>query len=350
MPQGLSVDDFALRRGRTYGTILVDLERHHVVDLLPGRTASALASWLVAHPGPEIIIRDRDGEYRQVASAGAPSARHVANRFHLLGNLRDVMRRIFNRHAPRLAQIPAPGHAHQPLTRHRQDSDASRERTCAGMQAMFDRIHALAAQGLTKSAIGRTLGMHRHTVQKYLALETPPERRHVSHKTGILTPYAGYILERWRHGSHNARQLWREIAAEGYPGSYQNVARLMGELRRHERRGEPWPHAPPGLTAAQAVRCLETFTRLLRARPVKDARQRLEQWMEESEAAESPELTSFMTKLRQDAEAVAAALELPFSQGQTEGQINRLKLVKRAMYGRAKFDLLRQRILYATAS
>jgi transposase len=72
--------------------------------------------------------------------------------------------------------------------------------------------------------------------------------------------------------------------------------------------------------------------------------------MEESEAAKSPELTAFITKLRQDAEAVAAALELPHSQGQTEGQINRLKLVKRTMYGQAKFDLLHQRILYVTAS
>jgi transposase len=174
MPRVLDVDDFALRRSGTYGTILVDLERHYVVDLLPGRTASALASWLVDHPGPEIIVRDRDGEYRQGASTGAPSAWRVADRFHLLRNLREVMLRNFNRHAPRLAPIPAPGHAHQPLTRHRQDRDASRERTRAGLQAMFDWIDALAAQRLTKSAIAWTLGVHRHTVQKYLSLETPP--------------------------------------------------------------------------------------------------------------------------------------------------------------------------------
>jgi transposase len=254
---GLATDvghlDFALRRGRTYGTILVDLDRHQVVDLLPGRTASALAAWLVAHPGIEIITRDRDGEYRQGASAGAPSAVQVADRFHLLRNLRDVMRRILTRHATRLAQLPAPGHCFQALTRHRRDRDASRKQTRAQMRARFDRIHALAKQGMTKSAIARTLGVHRHTVQKYLALQTPPERRHVSRTTSILTPYVGYIMERWQHGCRNAMQLWREISAHGYPGSYQTVARPTGELRRAERQGEPWPHAPPGLTPTQAV-------------------------------------------------------------------------------------------------
>jgi transposase len=100
----------------------------------------------------------------------------------------------------------------------------------------------------------------------------------------------------------------------------------------------------------QAVVRFETFAQLLRGRPVEDARQQLDHWMATAKATEIPELTAFVTKLRQDADAVAAALELPYSQGQTEGQINRLKMVKRAMYGRAKFDLLRQRVLYATAS
>jgi transposase len=381
-PRVLSVDDFALRRGRTYGTILVDLERHQVVDLLPERTAATLSVWLTEHPGVEVIARDRDGEYAQGAKTGAPTALQVADRFHLLRNLRDVVLRVLRRHAPLLQRVPAPGCAQQTLPRLRLDRDGSRERTRMAMRERFERIHALAARGLTKSAIARALGLHRHTVQKYLALGAAPERRHVTRKTSILAPYAGYILERWRQGSRNARQLWREIAAQGYPGSYQNVARLTGYLRRQEQLGLPLPHAPPGLTPTQAVgmlvrrstdrsedeqrtidqvqtvhpdvghavRRFEAFAQMLRQRPQEDAWQRLEQWMAEAAATGLPELTAFAIKLRQDAEAVAAALELSYSQGQTEGQVNRLKLLKRAMYGRAGFDLLRQRVLYTTAS
>lgn len=97
-PRVLSVDDFAFRRGRTYGSILVDLERHRVVDLLPDRSGGGLATWLRAHPGVHIISRDRSGEYADGARLGAPQALQVADRFHLLRNLRDVVLRVFKRH------------------------------------------------------------------------------------------------------------------------------------------------------------------------------------------------------------------------------------------------------------
>jgi transposase len=381
-PRVLSVDDFALRRGRTYGTILVDLEHRWIVDLLPDRTGITLATWLAEHPGVEVITRDRDGEYAQGARTGAPTAIQVADRFHLLRNLQDVVRRILKRHATLIAQVPAPGRSQPTLTRLRLDRDASKAHTRNQLRALFERIHALAAHGMSKSAIARALGLHRYTVQKYLALDAPPERRHHSRKPSILAPYERYLLERWEHGCRNARQLWREITALGYPGSYRNVARVTGYLRHQERLGHPLPHAPPGLTPTQAVGILvrrptdrtadeqraidqvqtvhpevgqavlrfKAFAQLLRDRPAEDARQRLEQWMTEAEATEIPELTAFVTKLRQDVDAVSAAFALPYSQGQTEGQINRLKLLKRSAYGRAKFDLLRQRVLYAAAS
>lgn len=380
-PQVLSVDDFALRRGRSYGTILVDLERHQVVDLLPDRTGTTLATWLAVHPEVEVITRDRDGEYALGARLGAPDAIQVADRFHLLRNLRDVVRRILKRHATLVAQVPAPGRSQQTLTRLRLDREASRAHTRDQMRARFEHIHALAAHGMSTSAIARALDIHRHTVQKYLALAAPPERRHFTRTTSILAPYEGYLLERWGQGCRNARRLWREIVSCGYPGSYRSVARVTGYLRRQERLGQPLPHAPPGLTPAQAVgilvrrptdrteaeqrtidqlqavhaevgqamRCFEACAQLLRQRS-EDARPRLEQWMADTEANGIPELTAFVTKLRQDIDAVSAALTLPYSQGQTEGQITRLKLLKRSMYGRAKFDLLRQRVLYAAAS
>jgi transposase len=381
-PRILSVDDFALRRGRIYGSILVDLERHRTVDLLLDRSASTFATWLVEHPGIEVISRDRSGEYADGARQGAPDAIQVADRFHLLRNLRDMALRVYKRHAKCLAQIAAPGASQQTLTRLRLDRAASKEQTRGQMRARFTAIHHLASTGMNRSAIARELGIHRHTVQKYLASDDPPERRHYTRTTSMLTPYEGYILARWRGGRRNAMQLWREIVAQGYAGSYRNVSRLTGYLHAQERTGCTAPFAPAGLTPAHAVGIMiirpenrtaeeqatlaqlpalhpeiaaiaslwESFAAMFRDRSGECPECQLEQWMAVVAGTNVPELTAFVTKLRQDRAAVVAALTLPYSQGQTEGRVNRLKLIKRSMYGRAKFDLLRQRVLYANAS
>ena len=190
-PRVLSVDDFAVRRGRTYGSILVDLESHRVVDLLPDRSGRTFAAWLTTHPGAEIISRDRGGEYAEAARRAAPAAIQVADRFHLLRNLRDVVLRIFKRHAKRIAQVVLPIAEPQSLIRLRPDRAASRERTRREMEDRFNAIQQLAAQGMNRSAIARALGLHRHTVQKYFTLAAAPERRHTTRKTSALTPYEG---------------------------------------------------------------------------------------------------------------------------------------------------------------
>jgi transposase len=387
VPRILSVDDFAFRRGRIYGSILVDLERHCTIDLLPDRSTGTFATWLLAHPGVAVVSRDRSGEYAEGARQGAPNAIHTAHRapadrFHLLRNLHDVVLRVFKRHARRLAQIAAPGATHQTLTRLRLDREASKAQTRGEMHARFTDIHHLASTGMHRSAIARELGVHRHTVQKYLAYDHPPERPHSTRKTSILASYEGYLLAQWHGGRHNAMQLWREIVAQGYTGSYRNVSRLTGYLRRQERTGCVMPPSPAGLSPTQAAGILvhrpenrtdeeqealarlpalhpelaavvarwESFADMFRDRDDEYPGCRLERWMSATTETNVPELKAFVTKLRQDVAAVVAALTLPYSQGQTEGRVNRLKLIKRSMYGRAKFDLLRQRAMYASTS
>jgi transposase len=246
---------------------------------------------------------------------------------------------------------------------------------------------------MNKSAIARTLGIHRHTVQKYSALESAPERKPRVRKVSALAPYEDYILKRFTDGCHNATQIYKEIVEQGYPGAYNNVARLTQYLKKCEREGKALPDAPPGLSAAQAKgilimrpekrteqetltiermkstdpdihRCcclFEEFARLFRDRDGstdsaadtdrrRPARAALQRWMEETKKSNIPELKAFAIKLSQDKEAVLAAMILPYSQGQTEGQVNKLKLIKRSMYGRGKFDMLRQRVLYASAA
>jgi len=381
-PTVLSVDDFALRKGRTYGTMVVDLEQHRVVDLLPERSADAVATWLNAHPGVQIVSRDRGGEYAEGAKRGAPEALQVADRFHLLRNLGDVTRRVLQRHAALVQRLPAPSPSPHGLSRLRLDREGAREATRARMRQRFEQIHDLAGSGMSKEAIARQLSLNRQTVYKYLALPAPPERHHAGPTVSALAPYEGYLLRRWAAGCHNARQLWRELHQQGYPGAYRNVARITGYLRHQARAGAQAPPAPAGLTPRQAVALLllrpgdrttaerqtveqvkglhqevrqavlllEGFARLLRASPQEQPDQPLGRWIGEVTGAGLPEFDAFVTKIRQDLAAVLAALRLPWSQGQTEGQITKLKLLKRSMYGRSGFDLLKQRVLYASAA
>ena len=238
-PKVLSVDDFSFRRGHKWGTILVDLEHNRAVDLLPDRSSDAFAAWLSRHPGVEVISRDRGGEYADAARKAAPSAIQVADRFHLIKNLGDVVLRVFQRRSESLKSIPAPGPNHLELTRLRLDREASCEHTKAQMNNLFRSIQALRWAGMNKSAIARTLGVHRHTVQRYAALERAPERKPRVRKASALAPYEDYILKRFADGCHNATQIHKEISEQGYPGSYKNVWRIIQYLKKCERDGEP---------------------------------------------------------------------------------------------------------------
>ncbi len=384
-PRVLSVDDFAFRRGTRYGTVLVDLERHTLVDVLPDRSADTFAHWLGEHPGVEIVSRDRGGEYAEAARRAAPDAVQVADRFHLLKNLRDVVLRVFKQHAEVLDLVPTPAVHFQKLTNLRLDRKAAKERSREQAHKLFRSIHALSKKGMKNAQISRTLGIHRHTVEKYLAFKVPPVRRHFTKKVSAIAPYEDYILKRWKEGCRNATQIHREISKQGYPGAYQNVVRITRYLKEQEVLGEPLPDTSPGISASHAAgilvkrsencseeelrtlrrlktvhqvtqRCctlFEEFARMLRdkeQRSEEQVRSRLEEWIEQTKASGVPELKAFAIKLLQDIEAVVAGMILPYSQGQTEGWVNKLKFIKRSMYGRGKFDLLRQRVLYASAT
>jgi transposase len=384
-PRILSVDDFAFRRGTRYGTVLVDLERHMLVDVLPDRSADTFARWLSEHPGVEVLSRDRGGEYAEAARRAAPQAVQVADRFHLLKNLGDVVSRVFRQHGEVLDLVPTPAHHLQRLTNLRLDREASKERTREKTRELFESIHALSRSGMKNAQVARELGIHRHTVEKYLTFKCPPQRRHFTKKVSAIAPYEDYILGRWEQGCRNATQIWREISEQGYPGAYKNVVRITRYLKEQERLAKPLPNRQSGILASHAAgilvkrpqnrseeetstlkrlktvhqsteRCctlFEHFAGMLRdneQRSEEQMRGRLEDWIGEAKASGVTELKAFAVKLFQDMEAVVAAMVMPYSQGQTEGRVNKLKLIKRSMYGRGKFDLLRQRVMYAGAA
>jgi transposase len=389
-PRILAVDDWAKRKGKSYGTILVDLERHQVVELLPERTAEALAKWLQAQPGVEVIVRDRSTTYADGASQGAPDAIQVADRWHLLKNLVETVEHILARHKRQLQRlVPAPtalpaadqrlAPAARPGIPGRQAERVRLQRRAVRL-AHYQQVLGLREQGLTLRTIADRLGLSQRTVNRFVAAGTFPERqRRHAKKPGLLSAHTAYLERRWAAGCHNGTQLWRELCDQGFQGSLSLVLNYVAQLRH----GDPAPDIQPGqpelVLRRYSPRQAAVFflrppdeltepeqqdvTHMTQASPViattytlaqrlaQLIRQRvaaaLDPWLVAAKAAALTEFKQFATGLERDKAAVLAALQLPWSNGQTEGQVNRLKLLKRQMYGRANFDLLRQRVLAA---
>jgi transposase len=390
----LGVDDWAWRKGQRYGTILVDLERRRVVDLLPDRRADTLAAWLKAHPSVSAVVRDRAGADADGATRGAPDAIQVADRFHLLRNGSDALRTVLDQHhrdlraAARAAQPPEPSvpdapaipepaaspEPERPMRAAERQSRAAQERRAA----RFAEVARRRGQGLSLKAIARTLGLGRKTVQRWLRAGQAPTWRHADRGTSILDPSQASLEERWQAGCHNAAALWRDLKAKGFPGQPGIVRAWATRRRRQDPPAAPVNMAgrpaaskaaePP--TPRRAVRLLTAQTdtlgdadrrfvaaRLERSPALATAVDRvsrfvtmvkdqvadaLDGWLREAEASA---LAPFAAGLRRDEDAVRAALTEPWSNGQVEGQVNRLKVIKRERYGRAGFDLLRGRVL-----
>jgi transposase len=380
-PNALGMDDWALKKGHDYGTILVDLEKHQVVDLLPDREAETVAAWLEAHPGVEIITRDRAGTYIEGATKGALDAIQIADRWHLLKNLGEAVQKMLEKHPADLRKAAKHVHEHTaavPVVDIARETDQIvDEKPPTRRELLFEKVMQLANQGHSKRAIARQLHLDWRTVTRYIAAGELP--KHLAPQNiSTVTPYLVYLERRWNEGCQNGKQLWQEIQAQGYTGSYSSVGRA---IRRHFRSadgrrvrqtsGNP---SPRPLSARQATRLLtrppedltseqidyrevlceccpeaaamypfaQRFVKLFEEHQV----EALDPWLDDALASSIVQLRNFAAGLKRDYAAVKAALTYEWSNGQAEGQINRLKTIKRQMYGRAKFDLLRQRVLF----
>jgi transposase len=264
-PRVLGVDDFALRKRHTYGTILVDLERRQPVALLPERTAEPVAQWLREHPGVEVIARDRASAYAEGARQGAPGAMQVADRFHVLQNLKDVLDHVFTLHEKTLDAVNATLHpppvpladgALAVLVPAPEMAPPAQQRVAqrlAHRQARHTQVWALHRQGWTAPAIAQHLGLSLRTVQRDLQTATfvGRTRRRDLGTRSVLNPYKPYLLERWNAGCHTALQLFRELQPQGYTGSYGRVAAYARRLR--QAQGLPPAHRRPRQTLPAVV-------------------------------------------------------------------------------------------------
>ena len=368
----LGVDDWAFRKGRRYGTILVDLEQHRVVDLLPDATAQSLTTWLQAHPSVEILSRDRAGAYAEGARQGAPNAIQVADRWHLLKNLSETLERVLDQNraamkqaSPALQETVAVA---WPPTKGKTAEDESRERRRKRLQR-YEQVVQLHQQGVEQREIARRLSVARATVAHYIRAGTFPERAPRSPAPTSLDAFKSYLHQRWQEGCRNACQLARELKEQGYTGTASWVRRYVTCLRQAQEKA-PTPKVPATRQVATWFLCRtqdldarqQAFVAALRQQcPAlqsaydlaqqflcmarKRNKEALPAWMQAAHDSGCTVLARFAASLKQDLAAVEAGLSLPWSNGQTEGQVNRLKLVKRSMYGRANFDLLRARVL-----
>ena len=227
-PRVLGIDDWAIRRRERYGTILVDLEKHKVVDVLEGRDAQTLAEWLDTHPGVEIISRDRSNEYAKAAKEAAPDAQQVADRWHLLENVQEMFEKwlrtvqtrltILNFEEQLKVQAQELFDVSPSLSRMTKATIEASQANLERRIANYYRVQELHVAGMGILPISKELGINRQTVRSYLHADSPPSRKLVPKATSILDPYVEYLEQRLVEGCENATQLWREIVKKGYPG------------------------------------------------------------------------------------------------------------------------------------
>ena len=415
-PRVLGVDDFSFRKGQVFGTILVDLERHQPIDLLPDRTSDTLVDWLEHHPGVEIISRDRATEYADGAARGAPAAIQVVDRFHLLQNLREALQRLLDQHqaalqaaqtpvtepsvlaVPEVSALPTmpadeavtispavDAATEMPRSRHARLQSERRARR----HEHYIRVRELHAQGHSMHAIARQMQISRQTVRRFVRTDQFPEHSQRRTRKRKLDPFVPYLSEQLAQGNNNGAALWRALRDEqGYSGSRSHVSQRVARHRHvcpvrpttvRVRKGRPpatQPSPPPAPRRRSARQISWLFVRPFDGLEVEEQQmlerrtqacsdiqvastlgqsfiamvktrdyQAFDQWLADAQRSGVGELKSFAAGLERDGAAVRAALRLPYSNGQVEGQVNRLKLIKRMAYGRASFDVLRQRVL-----
>jgi transposase len=378
----LGVDDFALRRGHVYGSVLVDMSTHRPVGLLAGREAQTFATWLEEHPGVQVICRDRAGAYAGGARTGAPEAIQVADRWHLWHNLAGHVEKAVARHRGCLHE-PEPEPPAEPgpqpdleqaaavVADERFEDSALVRRT----RERYEAVQALRAAGKGIMPIMAELGLARGTVRRFARAASAEDllAKARGRRPSVLDDFKPYLHQRWNAGCTNMLQLHAEIKQAGYGGSYYTVRNYLQPFRATGTAPPPVPAPPKARHVASWIlrdpatldqdeqaklqdvraRCphldalaghVTEFAKILTGRHGG----RLDAWIATVDADDQPDLHSFTTGLKQDHAAVLNGLTLPHSSGAVEGNVNRIKMIKRQMYGRASLDLLRKRVILAT--
>lgn len=387
-PRIIGIDDWAFRKGRDYGTLIVDHETGKAIDLLPDRDCETVKQWLKKHPTVEIVTRDRSGEYREAITQALPDAVQIADRWHLLKNLRETIQRHISRRHKAVAQIVTRSINDKELvdpniaTKQRRydqgpGQEALHNARTEKREALFKAVKARYAEGAYTTDLAKEFALARQTISKWVNSETlPPDTRGRFKQKCLIDDYVPYLRQRIEAGCHNQSQLWREICEQGFGGERTLVARWVRQNYHTQNQAMKILPRPKSDKVAPCSREL-SWLLIRRSDELEDDEKRLvdaliqddklaelrqlahefmtmirngssEQWLswlKSSCESVVKELKNFALALKKDSSAIYAALRYPWSNGPTEGHVNRLKFIKRQMYGRASFNLLRLRVL-----
>lgn len=394
-PRVIGLDDWAWKRGHRYGTLICDLEQRQPIALLPDRRAETVSAWLQASPSIEIVSRDGSSEYASAIKKGAPQARQVSDRWHLIKNLAFCVQALLAqclaevRSVEQMGTPPKDEGARPGKVRYQAQTRSGKIAQQAGRAERLERyesISQLRKQGMTSADIADRVGMPERTVRHWLARGEAPDYKHRSKRKSLVDPYIPYLTQRWSEGCHNGLQLLRELREKGYKGSHKGIYRFLSTLEP-----SPLPKQSPAVASTQAAsptrphplstlsvqkatwlffrkpedleeeerktlqlirqlsprvetayQLVEAFLQMARER----RGEQLEAWLKAVEASQLAVFKSFTTSVQKDKDAVLAGLTLPWSNGPLEGHVNRLKFIKRSMYGRAMLDLLKLRVTH----
>lgn len=400
----VGVDDFGFKRNNGPATIMVDLERHKIVDLLQGHSTELIAGWLKQRPDIEVVARDRSNVCKEGIDAGAPKAKQVADRWHLLHNLTQVLENFLLSKRTEVKKAVTP----ETTSEEPDTSEAGREDSVPSTEVpdirpyehiegparkrherlveQWKEIRRLHLAGAKVKDISEWTGTSRSTVYRYRELAEPPPRPLHGRKGSVLDPWKPYLIRRWNEGCHNAKRLYYEIREQGYANSIDIVTKLLSDFRYTEGQGKKLrvPRAPkakkPSIAGVSptarniaalfmrreeklnteqrkyldklcasdaalddAYRLTQEFTKMVRGLEG----EKLDEWLAEAASSEAEVMRKFATGLEKDLSAVRAGLTEIWSTGPVEGFIHKVKLLKRQGYGRANSDLLRARALAA---
>jgi transposase len=380
----VGIDEFAFRRSYRFGTLLVNLESHRVVDLLPDKRVETAAAWMWQHPDIQVVSRDRGGEFAAATALGASQATQCADRFHLCKNLTEALQPLLARcqaelladKTPRVSSQLDPHPPTISLAEWRPNIPAHVEQARrAERSARYQQAVELHKQGKSPQEIAKLLGVTGRTIQRWFTVGTFPDAKRRRKRPGSFKDYAPHVLSRWQAGERNGLAIYRDIKEQGYDGSERTVYRYLEPLKQAEVRASVDLHRLQKFTAntavwlfipdpetldeiekqdlemfclaspqlSQAYQLAQEFLVMVRKREG----HRLDAWLKRVELSNLAELQSFASGVEKDKDAVRAGLSLSINNGMVEGHVTKLKLIKRQGYGRAGFSLLRKRVLLA---